>query len=194
MAAIRRPPAVRITLRLVSAQTSRTGARIATVIGRYYAMDRDQRWERNKLAWDAIVLGRGAQSDLAPAAAVAEAYTHEPRGDEFLEPIIFSHANEQRVRDGDVVIWFNFRADRARQLSIAFLDKDFKGFDREVLPIVHYVTLTEYDKTYGCPVVFGPQSLAQYPRRSGEQGGPCPAPHRGDRKIPARHLFLQRRS
>ena len=147
-------------LATVSAQTSRTGARIATVIGRYYAMDRDQRWERNKLAWDAIVLGRGAQSDLAPAAAVAEAYTHERRGDEFLEPIIFSHANEQRVRDGDVIIWFNFRADRARQLSLAFLDKDFKGFDREVFPAVHYVTLTEYDKTYGCPVVFGPQSLA----------------------------------
>ena len=79
------------------------------------------------MAWDAIVLGRGAQSGLAPAAAVAEAYTHERRGDEFLQPIIFSHANEQRVRDGDVVIWFNFRADRARQLSIAFLDKDFDG-------------------------------------------------------------------
>ena len=147
-------------LATVSAQTSRTGARIATVIGRYYAMDRDQRWDRNKLAWDAIVLGRGAQSDRAPAAAVAEAYTHEPRGDEFLEPIIFSHANEQRVRDGDVVIWFNFRADRARQLSVAFLNKDFNGFDREVFPVVHYVTLTQYDKTYGCPVVFEPQSLA----------------------------------
>jgi 2,3-bisphosphoglycerate-independent phosphoglycerate mutase len=147
-------------LAAVSAQTSRTGARIATVIGRYYAMDRDQRWDRNKLAWDAIVFGRGAQSSLAPAAAVAEAYTHEPRGDEFLEPIIFSHANEQRVRDGDVVIWFNFRADRARQLSVAFLSKDFNGFDREVFPAVHYVTLTQYDKTYGCPVVFEPQSLA----------------------------------
>ena len=147
-------------LATVSAQTSRSGARIATVIGRYYAMDRDQRWDRNKLAWDAIVLGRGAQSDRAPAAAVAEAYTHEPRGDEFLEPIIFSHANEQRVRDGDVIIWFNFRADRARQLSVAFLNKDFNGFDREVFPVVHYVTLTQYDKTYGCPVVFEPQSLA----------------------------------
>jgi 2,3-bisphosphoglycerate-independent phosphoglycerate mutase len=123
-------------------------------------MDRDERWDRNKLAWDAIVLGRGARSEQAPAAAVSEAYTHEPRGDEFLEPIIFSHANEQRVRDGDVVLWFNFRADRAQQLSIAFLRKDFAGFDREVTPAVHYVTLTEYDKTYGCPVVFGPQSLA----------------------------------
>ena len=147
-------------LATVAAQTSRTGARIATVVGRYYAMDRDERWDRNKLAWDAIVLGRGTRSEQAPAAAVSEAYTHEPRGDEFLEPIIFSHANEQRVRDGDVVLWFNFRADRARQLSIAFLRKDFTGFDREVTPAVHYVTLTEYDKTYGCPVAFGPQSLA----------------------------------
>ena len=109
----------------MSAQTGRTGARIATVIGRYYAMDRDKRWDRNKLAWDAIVLGRGAQSDLAPAAAVAEAYTHEPRGDEFLQPIIFSHANEQRIRDGDVIIWFNFRADRARQLSDGVSDEGF---------------------------------------------------------------------
>jgi 2,3-bisphosphoglycerate-independent phosphoglycerate mutase len=136
-----------------------SGAKIATVIGRYFAMDRDKRWERNKLAWDAIVLGRGQVSHDMPSAAVSEAYTHEPRGDEFLQPIIFCHANEQRIRDGDVVFWFNFRADRARQLSLAFLKKDFNGFDREVVPAVHYVTLTEYDETYGVPVVFGPQSL-----------------------------------
>ena len=136
-----------------------SGAQIATVIGRYFAMDRDKRWERNKLAWDAIVLGRGPVSTLTPSAAVRAAYAAEPRGDEFLQPIIFNHANEQRVRDGDVVLWFNFRADRARQLSLAFLQKDFTGFEREVVPTVHYVTLTEYDETYGCPVVFGPQSL-----------------------------------
>ncbi|MCE9610023.1 MAG: 2,3-bisphosphoglycerate-independent phosphoglycerate mutase [Chthoniobacter sp.] len=136
-----------------------SGARIATVIGRYFAMDRDQRWERNKLAWDAIVLGRGPVSHDSPSVAVRAAYAQEPRGDEFLQPIIFSHADEQRVRDGDVVLWFNFRADRARQLSRAFLEKDFAGFDREVVPAVHYVTLTEYDETYGCPVVFGAQSL-----------------------------------
>ncbi len=136
-----------------------TGAKIATVIGRYFAMDRDQRWERNKLAWDAIVLGRGPFSHDTPSAAVSAAYPRDPRGDEFLQPIIFCHPNEQRVRDGDVVLWFNFRADRARQLSRAFLEKDFAGFDREVVPAVHYVTLTEYDETYGCPVVFGPQSL-----------------------------------
>jgi len=146
-------------LATVSAETAASGAKIATVIGRYFAMDRDKRWERTKLAWDAIVLGRGKPSGQSPSAAVAEAYKEEPRGDEFLPPLIFCNGNEQRVRDGDVIIFFNFRADRARQLSVAFLQKDFNGFDREVTPAVHYVTLTEYDKTYNCPVVFKPQSL-----------------------------------
>lgn len=138
-----------------------TGAKIATVIGRYFAMDRDKRWDRNKLAWDAIVLGRGPVSTLPPEQAVREAYANEPRGDEFLQPIIFAHDNEQRVRDGDVVLFFNFRADRARQLSTAFLRPDFNGFDREATPHVHYVTLTEYDETYGVPIVFPPQSLSK---------------------------------
>ncbi len=147
------------SLAYVEAGLAASGAQIATVIGRYYAMDRDQRWERNKLAWDAIVLGRGPVSKEKPSVAVRHAYAGEPRGDEFLQPIIFNHVNEQRVRDGDVVLWFNFRADRARQLSVAFLQKEFAGFKREVVPAVHYVTLTEYDETYGVPVVFGPQSL-----------------------------------
>jgi 2,3-bisphosphoglycerate-independent phosphoglycerate mutase len=135
-----------------------TGARIATVIGRYYAMDRDRRWERNKLAWDAIVLGRGETSEQRPSAAVKQRYKEGER-DEFLQPLIFSHAEEQRIRDGDVILFFNFRADRARQLSRAFLEPDFNGFEREVTPQVHYVTLTQYDKTYGCPAVFDAQSL-----------------------------------
>lgn len=138
-----------------------TGAGIATVIGRYFAMDRDKRWDRNKLAWDAIVLGRGTCSHEKPSAAVRELYKVEKRGDEFLPPVIFSHANEQRIRDGDVVLWFNFRADRARQLSEAFLDPAFAGFDREITPRVHYVTLTQYDKNYHVPVIFGPQTLDQ---------------------------------
>jgi 2,3-bisphosphoglycerate-independent phosphoglycerate mutase len=137
-----------------------SGATVATVIGRYFAMDRDKRWERNKLAWDAIVLGRGPVVTGTPSAAVQAAYASEPRGDEFLQPMIFSHANEQRIRDGDVVLWFNFRSDRARQLSDAFLLPGFDSFDREVVPKVHYVTFTSYDKTYTCPVVFGPQSLS----------------------------------
>lgn len=135
-----------------------TEAKIATVIGRYYAMDRDKRWERNKLAWDAIVLGRGEVTTLTPSAAVKASYAVDPRGDEFVLPLIFSHANEQRVRDGDVFMWFNYRSDRTRQLTDAFLHEDFDGFDREVTPKVHYVTLTSYGN-YDCPVVFLPQSL-----------------------------------
>ncbi len=135
-----------------------SGARIATVIGRYYAMDRDRRWERNKLAWDAIVLGRGEASTQKPSALLKECYARGET-DEFLKPLIFSDRNQQRVNDGDVILFFNFRADRARQLSQAFLRADFDGFDREVTPRVHYVTLTEYDKTYGVPAVFDSQSL-----------------------------------
>lgn len=139
-----------------------SGAKISTVIGRYYAMDRDKRWERNKLAWDAIVLGRGEVRTDTPSAAVKAAYPNDPRGDEFMQPMIFDHANEQRINDGDVILWFNFRADRARQLSEAFLQAGFNGFDREVTPKTGYYTLTEYDATYydlGARVVFGPESL-----------------------------------
>ena len=139
-----------------------SGAKIATVIGRYFAMDRDKRWERNKLAWDAIVFGRGEQRTDTPRSAILAAYERDPRGDEFLQPMIFSNANEQRIRDEDVILWFNFRADRARQLSDAFLKSGFDGFDREVIPKVGYYTLTEYDATYydlGCRVIFGPESL-----------------------------------
>ncbi|MBP7948313.1 MAG: 2,3-bisphosphoglycerate-independent phosphoglycerate mutase [Verrucomicrobiales bacterium] len=151
-------------LEKLEAELAPTGARIATVIGRYYAMDRDKRWDRNKLAWDAIVLGRGEQMTTAPSAAVRAAYAAEPRGDEFLPPMIFSHGNEPRIRNGDVVLWFNFRADRARQLSDAFLQADFSGFPREVTPKVGYYTLTEYDQTYaalGCRVIFAPESMAR---------------------------------
>ncbi len=135
-----------------------SGAVIATAIGRYFAMDRDKRWDRNKLAWDAIVLGRGEQCTEFPSAAISARYA-KGETDEFLQPLIFSHGNEQRIRDGDVIVFFNFRADRTRQLSEAFLLPEFSGFEREATPAVHYVTLTEYDKTYKCPVAFGPQSL-----------------------------------
>ncbi len=130
-----------------------SGAVVATVVGRYFAMDRDERWDRNKLAWDAIVLGRGEVTESSPSEALAARY-EAGETDEFIKPIIFAHADEQRVRDGDVVLFFNFRADRARQLSRAFLESDFDGFDRELTPKVAYVTLTQYDKKYGVPVVF----------------------------------------
>jgi 2,3-bisphosphoglycerate-independent phosphoglycerate mutase len=133
-------------------------AKIVTVVGRYFAMDRDKRWDRTKLAWDAIVLGRGEIVEKSPADAVRQRYQRDET-DEFLKPLILSHANEQRVRDEDVVFFFNFRADRARQLSEAFLFDDFDAFAREVHPKVHYVTMTVYKETYDCPVAFLPQTL-----------------------------------
>jgi 2,3-bisphosphoglycerate-independent phosphoglycerate mutase len=140
-----------------------TAAKVATVIGRYYAMDRDKRWERNKLAWDAIVLGRGPVSSAKPSEAIRAAYPADARGDEFLQPILFSHVNEQRVRDGDVVLWFNFRADRARQLTEAFMDPAFANFDTEGKPeLAGYYTLTEYKESYatlGVKYVFAPDGM-----------------------------------
>ena len=137
----------------------RSGARIATVVGRYYAMDRDKRWDRTKLAWDAIVFGKGKVCDDSFSASLTHEYA-QGKTDEFLPPLIFDLPDERRIRDGDVVFFFNFRADRARQLSQAFIFPDFKGFDRGVQPKVHYVTMTEYDETYGVPYAFGPESFA----------------------------------
>lgn len=135
-----------------------SGAKIATVIGRYYAMDRDKRWDRTKLAWDAIVNGIGEEKNVLASEAVAEKYA-EDITDEFMKPMVFDAVDEQRVRDGDVVLFFNFRADRARQLSVAFLNEDFDGFDRVNWPQVGYFTMTEYDETYDCSVIFGPEEL-----------------------------------
>ena len=146
------------SLTACAAPLAQSGARIITVVGRYFAMDRDRRWDRTRLAWDAIVLGRGEVCPDTPPVAVSRHYA-EGKTDEFMPALIFAQPNEQRIHGGDTVIFFNFRADRARQLSRAFLFEDFDGFGREVWPRVHYVTLTEYDVTYNCPVVFGPQSL-----------------------------------
>jgi 2,3-bisphosphoglycerate-independent phosphoglycerate mutase len=145
-------------LKASAAGLAKSGAKIVTVVGRYFAMDRDRRWDRTKKAWDAIVLGRGASCNGSPADAVQVQY-ESGTTDEFLPPLIFSHANEERIRDGDTVFFFNFRADRARQLSQAFLLADFDGFEREVWPRVNYVTLTQYDSTYSAPFVFAPTEL-----------------------------------
>src|SRR6266513_3024728 len=147
-------------LKTCEKELEKSGAKIMTVVGRYFAMDRDRRWDRTKKAWDAIVLGRGEFCKSSPSAAVARQY-ELGKTDEFMPPLIFSQFNEQRVRDGDSVLFFNFRADRARQLSRAFLLKDFDGFDREVWPQVHFVTLTQYDVTYSSPFIFAPQELAR---------------------------------
>ncbi len=143
----------------VEDETAKFGAKIATVVGRYFAMDRDKRWDRVKLAWDAIVHGIGAKREILASEAVAEVYETASKTDEFMPAMVFNEADTQRVRDGDVVLFFNFRADRARELSQAFLRRDFDGFDRGQVPDVHYVTLTVYDETFPCEAIFTPQTL-----------------------------------
>ncbi len=143
----------------VEDETAKYGAKIATVVGRYFAMDRDKRWDRVKLAWDAIVHGIGAKKDILASEAIAETYETQSKTDEFMPPMVFTEADTQRIRDGDTVLFFNFRADRARELSEAFLLENFDGFERGTVPKTNYVTLTEYDATYPCCAIFAPQTL-----------------------------------
>lgn len=130
---------------------------IATVVGRYFGMDRDKRWERVKKAWDAIVHGIGEAAE-DPVAAVEAKYA-EGVTDEFMTPIVLNRSRRPLVRDGDSIVFFNFRSDRGRQLSQPFLLGEFDGFELGGRPKVHYVTMTVYDKTFPCPVIFGPQTL-----------------------------------
>jgi 2,3-bisphosphoglycerate-independent phosphoglycerate mutase len=129
------------------------GARIATVSGRYFAMDRDRRWDRTKRAWDALVLGRAEHSADTGEAAVRAAYERD-QTDEFIEPTLV--AGEGRIRDGDSVIFFNFRPDRARQLTRALGEPGFSEFEREQAPSVRLTTLTEYQEDWEYPVAFPP--------------------------------------
>ncbi|MCW1907958.1 MAG: 2,3-bisphosphoglycerate-independent phosphoglycerate mutase [Candidatus Saccharibacteria bacterium] len=129
--------------------------RIASVAGRYYAMDRDQRWDRIEHVYQMLT------SDEHPAHISAVDYIEERyqdgESDEFLKPIRIANNSEDHVRlkDGDVVIFFNFRPDRARQLSHALIDADFADFERKrIVKDLHLVTFAEYDKALGSPVAF----------------------------------------
>jgi 2,3-bisphosphoglycerate-independent phosphoglycerate mutase len=129
------------------------GARIASVIGRYYAMDRDRRWDRTKLAWDAIVHRRAEFSADSGEAAVRAAY-ERGETDEFIKPTLVGE--EGRIRSGDSVVFFNFRPDRARQLTRALGEPDFSEFDRGDAPRVRLTTLTQYQEEWDYPVAFPP--------------------------------------
>jgi 2,3-bisphosphoglycerate-independent phosphoglycerate mutase len=136
--------------------------RIATVVGRYYAMDRDKRWERTKLAYDAMIAGRAETHSLSPLPPIQVSYTTGIT-DEFIRPVVIIDADLQpigSIREGDSVISFNFRADRVRQLTRAFALDDFDGFERPDRPRVHYTTMTVYDRTFNLPVVFTPQTFS----------------------------------
>ncbi|MGI6033367.1 MAG: 2,3-bisphosphoglycerate-independent phosphoglycerate mutase [Coriobacteriales bacterium] len=126
-------------------------ADIATISGRYYAMDRDNRWERIQQAWNAICLGQGKGfAKNRPVDAVKASYKIG-KTDEFIIPTVLDHRG---VNDGDTVVFFNFRPDRARQLTRAFIEPDFDEFDRVHVPDANFVCMTEYDATFDVPVAF----------------------------------------
>jgi 2,3-bisphosphoglycerate-independent phosphoglycerate mutase len=133
---------------------------IATVMGRYWAMDRDSHWERNERAHAAMALGRG-QAVADPVTAVREAYAAK-EFDEFIEPRIV--AREGRpvalLAEGDAVFFFNFRADRARQIVRALFDPQFDGFSREAFPRLHVATMTRYEAAFPLPVAFPKDEIA----------------------------------
>ena len=135
--------------------------RLATISGRFYAMDRDKRWERVKVAWQAIVDGIGVRG-RDPVQAVKDAY-HLGETDEFIKPVVLldeAGAPVATVKDDDAVLMFNFRADRVRELTHVFTDKNWDEFPVNFRPaLAEYVTFTQYDKNFNLPVVFPPVSM-----------------------------------
>jgi 2,3-bisphosphoglycerate-independent phosphoglycerate mutase len=142
----------------------KTVGKLATIVGRYYAMDRDKRWERVKLAYDAMVEGVGEQSTDAPA-SIQKSYDNKVT-DEFIKPIVMIDSTQTgnvvpvaKIVDNDVVICFNFRTDRGREITEVLSQKDFPEFFMRKLPL-YYVTLTNYDKTFqNVHVVFDEEVL-----------------------------------
>ena len=126
--------------------------RIASVVGRYWAMDRDNRWPRIQKAYDLLVRGVGAPFDSARD-AVQSSYA-EGITDEFVEPAVIGSPSSGRIQAGDTVIFFNYRADRARQITHALLDDPFAGFQRELLEDLHYLAFTPYESSFSFPVAF----------------------------------------
>ena len=144
--------------RLEKHMRERSTGVVASIVGRYYAMDRDKRWDRLENAYDALVYGEGVQ-DPDPIHAIEESYKNGVT-DEFVEPIVCD--KDGMISDNDSVIFFNYRPDRAREITRAFVDPAFDGFKREFFPLT-YVCNTEYDATM-------PNVLVAFPRISVKNG------------------------
>ena len=129
--------------------------KIATIMGRFYAMDRDSRWDRVQRAYECLTQAKGGRAKSAQE-AMQQSYDKKIT-DEFIEPVCIVDQNDQplaKVEDGDGVIFFNFRGDRPREITRAFVDDAFTGFSRAVRPKTYYLCMTEYDATIPAPVVF----------------------------------------
>lgn len=136
--------------------------KIATVTGRYYAMDRDKRWDRVQLAYDAIVLGKGNKFKTVQK-AVENSYEAQ-EFDEFVKPIVITDDNDSPIatlNDNDSVIFFNFRPDRARQITHAIVDENFDGFNRErIVNNLDFITMTQYDETIkNVKIAYKPEAI-----------------------------------
>lgn len=151
------PPSSAITyIKQLEAKMAELGiGEIATVAGRYYAMDRDKRWERIGKEYEALVYCQSNKADSAVAAV--EAAYQAGKTDEFVEPTVIGKSSCAGIKPHDGVIFFNFRPDRARQLTRAFTDAEFNGFERKTgcLPL-NFATMTQYDETLQVPVAFPP--------------------------------------
>jgi 2,3-bisphosphoglycerate-independent phosphoglycerate mutase len=170
---------IRYAGRLQDVMTRFGTGRIATVVGRYYAMDRDKRWERTRLAYHAVVDGTADVRARSPIDAIQASYDAGTT-DEFITPVVIDDAEGAPVgpiRDDDSVIFFNFRADRARQLTRAIALDDFDGFERPARRRVHYTTMTVYDRTFTLAVVFTPQTF------SGNMADVLEAHHRNNLRL-----------
>ena len=137
------------------------GGRFASVVGRYYAMDRDHRWPRIQAAYDVMTQGKSDYSAPSAMAALEQAYARGET-DEFVQATAITANGDAHVNieDGDVVIFMNFRSDRARQITRPFIEPDFDGFERDVMPkLGSFVSLTEYKDDFDVPVAYPPERL-----------------------------------
>jgi 2,3-bisphosphoglycerate-independent phosphoglycerate mutase len=128
--------------------------KVATTAGRYYTMDRDKRWDRVEQAYRAMTESKGYRA-RTPEQAVTDSYNRD-ESDEFLKPTIVDQ--QGLIEDGDCIIFFNFRPDRAREITRAFVDPDFREFERANIT-VNFVCMTQYDATINAPVAYAPQNL-----------------------------------
>jgi 2,3-bisphosphoglycerate-independent phosphoglycerate mutase len=144
----------------VVAELETAGVTVATVVGRYYAMDRDHRWDRTRRAYDAMVHGVG--TPFASAREAVSASYAAGVGDEFIEPCVIGDPRAGRIRGEDAVIYCNFRPDRARQLTIAFTERDFHGFDRgSDPPWPMFTTMTRYKTEFTATPIFEAEDVRQ---------------------------------
>lgn len=151
------PRSAAASLRLIETKTTELGlGRIATIVGRYYAMDRNKNWERTRVTYELIVDGHAGYAAADPQAALALAYARGET-DEFVKATVLAAAGQPRARveDGDVIVFSNFRADRARQLTSAFTAKGFAQFERKRVPaLAAFITMTAYGDQFHLPVAY----------------------------------------